>query len=577
MTTRRIDPAREPRLAAPHSHAARGCHRIAPQRRAALRLHSSLGVLIFAALLALVLLPALCAAERRAVVTIKADGSCTVRSDVTEPRSRYEQMIKSWDRMKNLEAAADGEDEPSKLAPVDPDAKPFTDEAMGKKLRALLEEDFERVQVPGEVKLESVNVTSNSARLVTMRSYSSLEELLQQPYRIWADSGLYFESIRADKDAASHLRLTLTPIPAGSRWTKSLRQTLKASRTAGELRFVLPGKVLASGLPNTESNATWIAFDGKQDETVNAALKLFEAPIVITAELAGLKLDAPLDSQVLMRPSSRRGGGNEPELPITDAGPGFVAEPMRVTVTTLHYFSEGQKHLKEARSAFGSQQTGMVVHAKLFAPKGRTLQSVTGVRVLKAVDDKGRPIAPEKDGEDAAKTMSHSLGGGRGNSTRIQLSLPLPPADAQSIEQLDGEAITITAGSWKEHTVPSVSTTTTNEIDLASVLPGAKLTFTKVTRKANQTTVEGEIKGPPGIRQIEIQGRIESNPASSIQANDRSFSTKDKVASRKFVLTAYHYGGGDDTAAGPLTIVARFPEDQKRERVKFTLKGLDLF
>ena len=60
-------------------------------------------------------------------------------------------------------------------------------------------------------------------------------------------------------------------------------------------------------------------------------------------------------------------------------------------------------------------------------------------------------------------------------------------------------------------------------------------------------------------------------------ANDRSFSTKDKVASRKFVLTAYHYGGGDDTAAGPLTIVVRFPEDQKRERVKFTLKGLDLF
>jgi hypothetical protein len=89
-----------------------------------------------------------------------------------------------------------------------------------------------------------------------------------------------------------------------------------------EWKLALPGKILSSSLPGTEGNETWLRLDAEKPESVDAALKLVEAPLVITAELGGLKVDEPLESKKLVRSAARRSSG-EPDLPITEAGPGF--------------------------------------------------------------------------------------------------------------------------------------------------------------------------------------------------------------------------------------------------------------
>jgi hypothetical protein len=529
-------------------------------------------VALFVAFLAL---PAT-ANESRTTLTLKADGSCVIRTESAQPRLTIEQLVRRQEEMKKIDQGDDEEEDVIPQAVADQASKSYTDEELAKKFRELTEERQEQMFQAGETKLESIDVKSNVVRAVTTQTFPSLEELLKNPYALWGQSGLAFESLRFEKADDGNLRITLAPHSGNARWTKNAKQMWKASKVNIELRFVLPGKVLSSGLPQTEGNATWLTIDAKKDETLAAASKLYDAPTVITAELGGLKIDAPLDSKTLQRQAGRRGGG-EPELPITDAGPGFAAEAMSVTITTLHWFPEGQKHLKNASSTFGHQPTGAVVQAKLFAPKGRTLQSVTGVRVLHAVDDKGRPIASAKADDDLGETVAYSSGGrGQANSMQVQLNLPLPAADAQSIEQLDAEAIALTAGNWKEMTIPNVTANSTNEVDLGSVLPGAKLTIAKVTSKNRQTTVRAQIKGPPAIRQLEVQAKTGGEQRGNSWMNERGFKAKGAESTRNFTLQAYSMSEDGEEASGPILLVVRFPEDQKRERVKFSLKALDL-
>jgi len=581
MTTLRCAVRRDSKRGTPHADATRFDVSNVQHWSAALRggfvFHSSFvipfSVALFVAFLAL---PA-AANESRTTLTLNADGSCVVRTELAQPRLTVEQQVRMQEQMKKMQEGDDEDERVLPPAPAQQDSKPYSDEELAKKFREITEERQEQMFQMGETKLQSIDVNSNMVRVVSTQTFPSLEELLKNPYALWGQSGLAFESLRFEKADNSNLRLTLAPYSGNARWTKNAKQMWKASKVNAEIRFVLPGKVLSSGLPQTEGNATWLTIDAKRDETLAAASKLYDAPTVITAELGGLKIDGPLDSKTLQRQSGRRVGG-EPELPITDAGPGFAAEAMSVTVTTLHWFPDGQKHLKNASSAFGHQPTGAVVQAKLFAPKGRTLQSVTGVRVLTAVDDKGRPIADAKADEDSTESVAYSSGGrSQANSMQVQLRLPLPAADAQSIEQLDAEAIALTAGNWKEMTVPNVSANSTNDVDLANVLPGAKLAITKVTSKNRQTKVQAQFKGPPAIRQLEVQAMTSGQRNANSWMNERGFKAKNAESTRNFTLQAYGMSEDGEAVSGPLSLVVRFPEDQKRERVKFRLKGLDLF
>ena len=179
---------------------------------------------------------------------------------------------------------------------------------------------------------------------------------------------IYFENMRFEQDTNSHLLVTLTPAARMKRETKNMRTEWKVEGLNAELKLVFPGKVLSSGFPKTETNATWIAVDSKKDETLDALVKLYDGPIVITAEAAGLTLKEPLELKNLQPRWGRGTGEMGGDLPITEAGPGFVAQAEGIETTTVHIFPAGENYFKQGNNPYG-QQAGTMVHAKLFPPK----------------------------------------------------------------------------------------------------------------------------------------------------------------------------------------------------------------
>jgi hypothetical protein len=336
------------------------------------------------------------------------------------------------------------------------------------------------------------------------------------------------------------------------------------------LKLIFPGKVVSSSFPAMETNATWVTLDGKKDETLDAAAKLIAGPTVITAEPGGLKLAQPLESKKLRR-SGRLASAANDDLPVTDAGPGFVAEAQSVTTTTLHVFPGGENYFKQNTVA-----TGVVVNAKLFAPKGRTLQSVSDVRVLAAVDNKGRSVAAETGNDENGSSEVDARGSADVNSLQVQLRLQLPQPDAQAIDIISAEAVAVTVGSWKEMTLTNLQANATNEIDLSGVLLGAEMLITKYNLKNGQFNLQASLKGPATVRRLDVRAKISDNNQFNSYSSNRQSSTKNGEMTRTIVVQGYGFGNQDAASQAAMVLVIRYPNDLQRERVKFELKGLDL-
>ena len=503
--------------------------------------------------------------EESGILVIHADGSCASTNVYLQPRAQMEQQIRMYERYQNADEAADEETtnaaETKETAP-----KPFTDDELIKKIESF-SQDNEWLS-PDE-KL-AATITNGMVRIQMSRSFASLEELLGGTSAVWQHS-LRFDNQRFEIDTNHQLRVTLTPAVQMQRYFKAMRSALKLSGAKSELQLVFPGKVISSSLPETQGNMTRFTLDGKKDESLDAAMKLYSAPVVITAEVGGLKIPEPLDSKNL-RHAGRRGKASG-DLPVTEAGPGFVAEPESITTTTLHIFPDGKDFFQGGGGEYMSRQAGAMISAKIYAPKGRTLQSISDVKISKAVDDKGRSIAAADSDSDSGERVYS--GRPQSESASIQLGLQLPSPDAQAINELNGEAIAITAGTWKEMSLTNFQEKATNEIDLGQVLPGAKLVITKVTAKNSQTTIQATVNGPATIQSLDFQLKIPGNEQMMSSCYDRRFSTKDGISTRSISIQAYSYS--EKPGAGPMSLVVRHPEDLRRERVHFKLTGLDLF
>jgi len=76
-----------------------------------------------------------------------------------------------------------------------------------------------------------------------------------------------------------------------------------------------------------------------------------------------------------------------------------VAEPESITTSTLNVFPEGKDYFKEdSANTWPNKRAPQSV--RKFCAQGRILQSISGVKVVKAVDDKGRTIAPAESDEE---------------------------------------------------------------------------------------------------------------------------------------------------------------------------------
>ena len=513
----------------------------------------------------------------RTTVTIRPDGTCETRTDYTTPRAQAEMQARASERYENM-SVDDISPDTSQVQP----AKPMTDDELAAKLREEIEQSAEERGQEAAPKIEDLKVDKDSAHVVESRSFTSVSALLAAGPAAWSDNAFNFADVRFEKDAKGNLQVTLAQDPRMKRYARSSIQEIKLTGMSMELRLVLPGKILSSSFTNVQDNATWISVDPKDSASLDQVTKMYDAPVVITAELNGLKLDQPLDTRELAR-AAQRNDRDTSGLPITDAGPGFSAEASSVSTSTAYYFPEGRKQAD--RNGIYGQQPGAVVQARLFAPKGRQMKSVSDVQVISAVDDKGRSVKPtnELSEEQGFSSFVNEVNGSgdsrRPTSAQISLNLALPAPDAQSIQEVAGQAVAITVGGWKEMTITNLQ----GEIDLSDVLPGAKMTVTKPGFKNRQFTAQIELKGPATIRQIELSAHLPGNERfgggmDNSSVNELSFKTANGQSTRTLNLRAYAITMNDEPpATNQPPLVVRFPQDIKRERVKFKLSGLDLF
>ncbi len=519
--------------------------------------------------------------DSHTILFIRSDGSGVLTNRVTEPRKSFEMQVASWERFSKMSKGAQDEDAPPSSPQLSrSEQKPLTSEELVSKVRQMYQErpDSEDDEA---VTIDAVEVSSNSVRLVTTRTYASLKELLSQSPYTWGPTALMFEDARVEIDTNHNLRITFTPNQAAARYAKNITREWKLARVKFEWKLVLPGKILTSSLPNTQGTTTGLELYSDKPETIEAALKLTGTPLVIIAESAGIKLDEPLESKKLVQAAwKQRGLG--PDLPITEAGPGFMAEPVSISLSTVHYFPEGEKYFKDRPEAsmFGMSPTGAVVSAKLFPPKGREIKSVSDVRVKAAKDDKGRAIAGFFEGaeeQEAPESVTYNSNEPeKGGAARIELRIGLPAPDAKAIDELQCEAVALTIGGWKEMVLTNIQADAKKQIDLSEILPGAKLTIKKITGRKPQKTVEATLEGPKEISQLELRIKQSSRRGGQSNMNERRTKTTGNKSTRNITVQAYEFEMDGEAESGPPTLLVRYPQDIKRERVQFELTALDL-
>ena len=520
----------------------------------------------------------------RSTLVIKSDGSCAMTNEVIQPRRSLETQISAWARYSKSSGNSDDEgDEPMPLPPqaTKPDQKPLTNDELAAKIREMY------TQRPGydedeAMRVDSVDVSSNDVRIVTTRSFDSLKELFSQSPYTWGPTILMFEDAVIELDTNRNLRLTFTPNQAAGRYAKNMGRQWKSAKMKYDWKLVLPGKILTSGLPNTQGNTTGLNLDSEKPDTVDSAIKLIGGPLVITAEPGGIKLNGPLESKKLVLAGWKQ-RKSELEMPIIEAAAGFLAEPVGITLSTVHYFPEGEKYFKNRPEAmtFGLGSTGAVVSAKLFPPKGREIRSVSNARVKAAKDDKGRAIPAISEGDEEQEDFSSSIsygssGSEKSGAVRIELRLGLPAPDAKAIDELEGEAVAVTVGGWKEMVLTNVQAAAKEEIDLSEVLPGAKLSVKKVSGRKPRRTVEATLDGPKEVGRLEVKIKLNSRRGGQSDMSERRTKTSGNRTTRNITVNGYEFEMGGEANSAPLSLIIRYPQDLKRERVHFKLAALDL-
>ena len=112
-----------------------------------------------------------------------------------------------------------------------------------------------------------------------------------------------------------------------------------------------------------------------------------------------------------------------------------------------------------------------------------------------------------------------------------------------------------------------------------TLIPGAKLTITKVTQKKPQMQIACAVTGPAAIRQLDFKLKVpgaERFGENSNLSRDTTTGTGDQLT-RTVTIMCYLFSPTGGEPPLPSALAVRLPEDMKRERIKFTLKALDLY
>jgi hypothetical protein len=426
------------------------------------------------------------------------------------------------------------------------------------------------------MKLERLgNAGSNQVEIVTSSAFGSVKEMLGQARYQWKPSMLLFmqdDSIQITND---QLRITFSPVAESRRMGFGAEKYLKSIRTRQEWTLMLPGKVVSSDFPVTNNNSISLILDPANPDTVNAMVKLTKLPeLNVVAETGGLKIDGVLKASELAQRVNM--ASQEPEIPVTDAGPGFLTEPQSIELTTIHDFPE-VKQLKESIQGemflSNGNEEGTAVQVKIYPPKGRIIKGAKETKVKQAKDDQGRSIQalPSKRGVYSTYSSSDN-----NKAINVELEFGLPEPDAKAIDEVQGEVVLTTIAGYQDFVLTNVQEVIKKEVDLSSIVPKAKLVIAKASNKGMQKTLDLTVTGPKEVHQLEFSTRIDESRMGHTSAHNRKVSEKDGIVTRTVQIQSYEYGARGTPKDGPITLKVSMPQDFKNERLRFTLTALDL-
>ena len=545
------------------------------------------------------------AGEQITTVAIQSNGVCIITQEFVQPRAQMEMQIKSRERYAAFEEGEEVSDPgaeaiPQPLTPVPVPASSPDDQLIAKVRKMYQGQAGSMEDHP--LKVERVEADSNTVRVITSRTFPGLKQFASQSLWSWMPYQLRLENARFEIDTNRNLRVVLTPDKRAAADLQTLSAQWGNVKTAVEWKLAFPGRILESGLPDRSNNITGLRIDSSKKASMETLAKLYGAPIVIVAEAGGLTLSEPLETRNLIKSAAKQLQA-EPEIPLTDAGPGFIAEALNLTINTNHRFSDEEEKPEppvedgdeeripdladlDATTAAELQaidsemmtgedsNEGVVVNAQLFPPRNRMIKSLTEVKIVRAVDDKGRPVRlPAETNSVASQMRWGSYGGSANAGVNFSLRLALPEPDAQSIEEIDGEAIALTLGDWKSVILTNLQADPKKEIDLGELVPGAKLVIRKLETK-NRQTVEAKVEGPIEIRLLDFRLVAGERKIRGSSFSDRPGTETEDKTSRQLTISAYDYNF--PASERPFGLEIRFPRDTKRERVRFKLTALDL-
>ncbi|NQT85372.1 hypothetical protein HQ560_01320 [bacterium] len=498
--------------------------------------------------------------EQDSTFTLAPDGSCEVAMDLRVPRSIAEKELLRRAAMEDEEEEEDeGAARPTSL----------TDEQLTAQARQRAKEG---VYVGGTVSVDSAVLEDGKLRVRYRVAFPSVRALL-----LCRSLHQLVTRVTYEKDDKGRLKIT--------QWaTKDVAGMLKTARAngvKGSHRIVLPGKILESAWPETKDNATWVAFAPSDDKNYAMLEKLLGEPMVIVAEMGGLsEKDLPLDSDVLHqekraeRPVRRR-PNRGPELPVTDAEPGFVVEAHSVQTVVRYVYPEGKKFEKDPERR-GSEREGVQVRAQLHTPRGRHLLETQSPTVSKAVDDKGRAVAIAKNVSYGRHTFDDDDGDLKTSAT-LTLAFELPEPDAKFIHELRGGVVATTFGAWKSQRIAPLEADAKKAIALDAFPPGATVTVVAVAQQSRQGSVLIRVEGPQDVDQLRCSLGFPGIESMNSYVQESSSQSNAGRTTRTLKVAYHHYGSEAAPNRDALVLTVRVPTDVRRERVKFVLKDIDLY
>lgn len=546
-----------------------------------------------------------CASEYHMEMTVNDDGSVELNTRVAMDRQQVDQMIKWSDpssqaRMNRRHQDEEGWEDVVEEGVVIKDEvaedeidldKPLTDQQIIDGYTKIASDQSPLKDIEGITQeLSSVTVDEDTVHIEGSTRFDSLELFVKHGYYYWRATGI--ESFVIDKDDQGNLTITAKLSEQAVEQSDYIRHMLRNQDFIGSFRLTLPGEIVSSPLPNTETNQTWIDIDGSNKESLDQITPLIVESLTIVAKPGVLDLASlPLDTQELAEPIVYN-DPDEPDphanLPIVDAPEGYYAESETLTVSNIVLLPQAKEKLGERVRMFSREFNNTAnIRAKLYAPENGKILSLEEVKVQNAIDDQGNTIKEYTDPENGYISRRYygriNPSDDESNTVTFEVTLDLPAPGAQAIEEITGSLIVTAFDDWNTHRIPRVRANPDKTIDLSGILPGATLKINRYRRHVDSEDsyrqLEGrfelEIFGPPEIENIQFT--VELTGEDRIHAYPSSDQTSTTDGKSQRVIDLQYSEWSDEITNLDATLIIHYPQGIRRERVPFLLEAMDMY